>query len=360
MKYFYPFIALLILASCQKDEKKIIDHKDTDWAFYKLNGNVKSISTQSWQVNEKLEKLKTLHEDHSSRNSDLNFDEDGLLTDEKLYITETPLETIKYRGREKKLEVVQYINSAPAIKTSYDWDTSGENNIAITRRNADNSQIDRIEMEYQKDKLAKKTTLSSQNTPNEKTTYIYDGKGNVIEESFYNSTGEVQYKAVFKYDKKGNKISDARYTGDGKKSYETISNYDGDNLTRKFVNNSNGEIEFSEDFTYDKKGNMLTHLTYENIDKTKTLEKFSYDDKGNRLEWQIYKNDVPFMAGRFTYDSHNNQTSVIGVDANNKEIDKREYAYTYDAKGNWTKKIVKISGVPQFVAERTITYFDKK
>lgn len=360
MKYFYPFIALLILASCQKDEKKTIDHKDTDWAFYKLEGNVKSITTKSWQVNENLEKLKTKHEDQSSRNSDLIFDEDGFLTDEKLYITEAPLEILKYKGREKKQEIIQYINNVPAIKTSYDWDASGVNNLAITRRNSDNSQIDRVEMEYQKNKLAKKTTFSSQNAPNEKITYIYDSKGSVVEENYYNSTDEVQYKVVYKYDKKSKKISDARYTGDGKKNYETISSYDGDNLIRKFVNNNKGETEFSEDFTYDSKGNVITHLTYENIDKSKTLDKFSYDDKGNRIGWQVYKNDVPFMAGRFTYDSHNNQISVIGIDANNKEVDRREYTYAYDAKGNWTKKTVKINGVPQFVAERTITYFDKK
>lgn len=359
MKYFYSCMVLFILASCQKEEKKVIKHEETDWAFYKLNGNVKSITTKSWQVNGQLEKLKTMHEDQNARNSDLLFNEDGFLTNEKSYLTETPIETITYNGREKKLEVVQYMDNVPAIKTSYDWNTSG-NNIAVTKRNTDNTQIDRVEMEYHKGKLAKTTTLSSQNVPTEKTTYINDSKGNVIEEDFYLNKETVQYKAIYKYDKKGREISDARYTADGKLGYETIFNYDGKNIVKKYVVNDKGETEYSEDFTYDAKGNVTSRTDFNKSDNSKNTDKFMYDDKGNRLFWQIYKNDKPLILGKFTYDNKNNMISTISTDAKNNEIDRREYGYEYDKKGNWIKKTVKIKGVPQYIAERTITYYENK
>lgn len=360
MRYFYAFSLLFILASCQKDEKKGIERDKTDWAFYKLNGNVKSITTKSWQVNDKLEKIKTMHEDMSGRNSDLLFDEDGFITDEKSYLTEAPIETIKYNGRDKKQEVIQFMSGIPAIKTSYDWDESGKNNTAITKRNSDNSQIDRIEMKYQNGYLVTKTTLSAQNMPTEKITYINDSKGKVIEEDLYLGSDIIQYKSIFKYDKKGNQVSDAKYSADGKKLYETISRYDGDKLVKKFTNSNKGEVEYSEDFIYDTKGNITNKVVFNKADNSKSIDKFAYDDNGNRVAWNIIKNDIPLMTGQFTYDEHNNMTTSIARDATNNLLDQREYAYEYDKKGNWIKKKVKLKGVDQFIVERTISYYDNK
>jgi hypothetical protein len=361
MKYLYPLSLLLFLASCQKDEKKAIDHTKTDWAFYKLEGDVKSMTTQSWQVNEKLEKLKTLHEDMSAHDGDMNFGEDGMLTTEKYYISGTPFEETTYKGREKKQLTIQYINNTPGIKTEYSWDKSGKNNTAITRRNADNTQIDRVEMKYQGNKVAQKTTFNAQNNPNDKVTYIYDSKGNVIQEDIYLASEYVQYKAINKYDKKNRRISEARYDKASKKLYETVSKYEGDNLIKKFTVNEKGEVDYSEDFTHDKKGNVLTHLTFERFDNSKTLDAYSYDNNGNKLLWEVSKNDKPLMTATYTYDNHNNTTMIAVTDlATGQVVDKREYAYEYDKKGNWIKKTVKIKGIPQFVAERQISYYGEE
>lgn len=361
MKYLYPFALLLFLASCQKEEKKPIDRTKADWTFYKLEGDVKQLSTKSWQVDGNMQKIKPMFEDMSTHDSDLIFDEAGMLTSEKQYIGETPFEETTYKGREKKQQTIQYINNAPGIKIEYDWDTTGKNNTSITRRNSDNTQIDRVEMKYQGNKLAQKTTFNAQNNPNDKIAYIYDSKGNVIQEDIYLNSEYVQHKAINKYDKKNRKISEARYNKDGKKQYETISKYEGDNLMKKFTLNDKNEVDYSEDYTYDSKGNVLTHLTFENFDKSYTLDTYTYDGKGNKLTWEITKNKKPFMSATFTYDKYNNTTSVIVKDSNTgMEVDKREYIYEYDAKGNWTKKVTKIKGVPQFLAERTITYADEE
>ena len=45
MKYIYPFAAIvLLLTSCNDKEAKPLDRTTTDWAFYKLEGDVKSVS----------------------------------------------------------------------------------------------------------------------------------------------------------------------------------------------------------------------------------------------------------------------------------------------------------------------------
>ncbi len=358
MKYLYPLSLLLFLASCQKEEKKEIDRTKTDWAFYKLEGDVKSLSTKSWLVNEKLEKVKTQHEDMSTHDGEMIFGEDGMLISERFFMNNNPFEETTYKGRERKQQTIQYINNIPGIKTEYGWDKSGKHNTSITRRNADNTQIDRVEMKYQGDKVAEKTTYNSQNILTDKLAYHYDSKGNVIQEDIYLGTEVVQYKSIIKYDKKNRKISDARYDKNSKKLHESQLTYEGDNLVKKYITNDKGILEYAEDFTYDAKGNQLTHLTYERFDNSKTLDTYSYDQNGNKTIWEVTKNNKPLMKAVYTYDNKNNVMAIMAFDAAGKETDKREYAYEYDKKGNWIKKTVKINGTPQFIAERQIVYFD--
>ena len=358
MKYLYSLSLLFILASCQKEEKKEIDRSKTDWEFYKLKGDVKTVETKSWQVSPQLEKIKSLHEDMSMHDGIMTFDDKGMLSSEKLFLNGKTFEESTYNGRERKLQTLQYINDAVGIKTDYDWDKSGKNNTAITRRNPDNSQIDRIEMKYQGKNLAQKTTFNAQNLQSDKSNYLYDSKGNVIQEDIYLSKDFVQYKAVYKYDKQNRKISEARYDKDLKKHYETTLKYDGKNVTNKSTVNDKGELEVSQDFTYDSKGNVLTEMAYEKFDNSKTLTRYAYDSKGNRTDWSVEKNGVPYMKATYTFDDKDNLTSISATDKDGKEIERRDYAYEYDETGNWTKKTVKIKGVPQFVAERTIIYED--
>lgn len=355
MKYLYTLSILFLLASCQKEEKKEIDRTKTDWAFYKLDGNVINTETRSWLVNENLEKIKTQHEDMSMHDGLITFDENGMLVSERFFLNDKPFEESTYKGREHKLQTLQYINDAVGIKTDYDWDKSGKN-IAITRRNPDNSQIDRIEMKYQGKNLAQKTTFNSQNLQSDKINYQYDSKGNVIQEDIYLSLDFIQYKAVYKYDKQNRKISEARYDKNSKKHYETIFKYDGKNLINKTTVNDKGEIEVSEDITYDNKGNVLSELAFEKYDNSKTLTKYAYDANNNRTEWSVEKNGAPFMQASYTYDKKGNTTLITVKDKDGKEVDSREYIFEYDKKGNWIKKTTKIKGVPQFVAERKIKY----
>ncbi|MHA3788896.1 RHS repeat domain-containing protein [Flavobacterium hauense] len=360
MKYLYPLALLLFLGSCQKEEKKAIDRTKADWTFYKLEGDVKSVYTKSWQISEKLEKLKTMHEDMSAHNGNMDFDEEGMLVAEKLYFDENPFMETTYKGREKTQNIIQYISNVPGIKTEYSWDESGKNNTAITKRNGDNSQIDRVEMKYQGDKIALKTTFNGQNNPTDKIAYVYDSKGNLIEEDLYLTSEYIQHKIIRKYDKKNRLTSEARYDKDSKKRLETFSEYQGDNLTKKYTLNDKGVTEYSQEFTYDKKGNTLTKLTFDNFDKSTSIDTHTYDSKGNKLTWEVTKNGKIFMKANFSYDKYGNTTLIEVMEPTGKIVDKREYIFEYDAKGNWIKKTTKIKDVPQFIAERQITYFEEK
>lgn len=361
MKYLYPLALILLLASCQKEEKKVIDRTKTDWVSYGLLGDVKTISTRSWLTNEKLEKIKPQHENTSKRDSDISFSDDGMQATEKLFVNNAPFEENTFKGKENKLQSLQYIGNTVGIKTDYTWDKTGKNNTSITRRNPDNTQIDRIEMKYQGNKLAQKITYNPQNNPIDKITYIYDSKGNLNLENIYLGTEYVQYKALYTYDKKNRVLSEARYDKDSKMQYQTRYTYAGNNLIKKETVNVKGEPEYSEKFTHDKNGNILIQDIFEKFDNSNVINTFKYDAANNKTEWNVTKNGTPIVKALFTYDKYKNQTSYTALDeVSGKTLEKREYAFEYDPKGNWIKKTVRINNNPQFIEERKITYFDVK
>lgn len=361
MKYVYPFALALLLISCQKEEKKVIDRTKADWEFYKLKGDVQSVLTKSWLVNERLEKEKNLHEQASEHDSQLTFNDEGLLIKEDLFLRDAPFQQNTFIGREQKQQVLQYSGNAVSIKTDYTWDATGKNNTSITRRNPDNTQIDRIEMKYQGNKLAEKITYGVQDYPTDKVTYLYDSKGNINQENIYLGSEYIQYTALYKYDAKNNKVFEGRYDKDSKMTYETKYQYDtNNNLLKSTTIGKDNQVEYSEELTYDKKNNILSRLTFERYDNTKTLNKFLYDSNNNAIKRQISKNDVLLFEVNIDYDKNNNQISYVATELASKAVSKRSYTYEYDTNGNWTKKTVFIDGKPKFIVERQIVYFEKE
>lgn len=361
MKYFYPICLLLFLAGCQKeDEKKeVIDRAKTDWAFYNLNGDVKSISTKSFTVvNAAGGKGKPQHENGTDRDTDLTFNEEGMLIKEKLWKNGIkPYSETTFEGRERITNAVQFINGIPGVKTEYLWDSEG-NNTAITKRNADHTPMSRIEMKYRKGNMIEKITYNAQNNPIDKKTYSYDDKGNKIGEAIYLRSEYVQYKLHYKYNDKNKLIEEAQYDKDGKLLYRTTYVYKGDNLIKTETFNDKGEVEYSEKSNYDKNGNLTAQVIYEKFSNTTTVEKYQYDSFNNKIMVSVSNNDVPVFKISYKYDDKNNVIASNAFDGHGKPRDSRAYTYKYDDKGNWIEKTVAIGGKSSFIVERSIKYFE--
>jgi len=360
MKYLYPLCLLLFLAGCQKDEKKeTIDREKTDWAFYNLKGDVKTISTKSFAVaNSAIGKGTPRHENPSDRDSDLTFNEKGMLVKEKLWKGGIqPFSETTYEGRDRITDFLQYINGKPGVKTQYLWDKDG-NNITITKRNADNTPLNRVEMKYKKGNMIEKITYNAQNNPIDKKTYVYDDKGNKIGEAIYMRSEYIQYKIHYKYDTNNKLIEEAQYDKEGKLLYRTTYKHNGDNLISTETFNDKGELEYSEKFSFDKNGNMISRVAYEKFENAHTVEKYQYDSANNKTMVVVSKNDVPLFKVSYKYDDKNNLIASHAFDRDDKPRESRAYTYKYDDKGNWTEKIVSIAGKPSFVVERSIKYFE--
>lgn len=359
MKHLYAIALLSLLVSCQKEEKKApIDRAKTDWAFYGLKGDVESISTKSWKAeNASLDKGATRHET-GGHDSDLVFDENGKLVSEKLWKSATsPFSETTFDGREHIIQHLQYTNDKPGTKTEYSWNKKGEN-VTITKRNNDNTEMGREEMKYIKGKLTQKVTYNAHNNPIDKRIYTYNKEGNLAGEAIYLRSEYVQFKTNYSYDEQNRVIVEAKSNKDGTVQSKTTFTYTGDKIASKITVDEKGAEQYSEHFNYDAKGNLISLVAYEKATDTRTVEKYTYDAANNRTSWAAETNGKEEARAEYKYDSSNNLISSTTTNLLAKSTDSRQYTYEYDSNGNWTKKIATLQGKPAFIVERTIKYFN--
>ena len=358
MKYLYPLsLVLLLIVSCGKDDEKIIDREKSDWAFYKLAGDVKTVSEKSYATADGKQKGPTKQEMPSNHDRDFEFNDEGMLVREKTWASEgVPFEEIKYQNRESKLSHTQFVSGAPSLVTQYAWDEKGKNNLSVTRRNANNTPFDRIVMKYKKDRLIEKITYNAQENPTNKITYFYDQKGNVTGENFYYSSDVLQFKTNYTYNDKNQKVAETHYNKDGKVDYKTTYTYSGDKVVATETTNAAGDVSYIEKSAYDKDGNMVSNYTFDKFDGQHMRDEFKYDSKGNKTEWNVYKGDQLTMKAVYTFDKYGNPVKSMTTDAEGNVLESKAYKYEYDNQGNWVKRVLYLSNRPEIITERKITY----
>lgn len=357
-KLHLVFILALLTIACGKEEKEnngVTDREKTDWAFYGLKGNVKSVSEKSYLLTNGLKGASG--RENNVRDYDMHFDENGMLTLKKQYRKDTiPYDEVTFNGKDRMVKKMQFIKGKPGIITEYLWD-AGKNNTSVTRRNPDNSQIDRIEMKYKGKNLIEKTTFNKQNTPIDIITYDYDAKNNLTGENYFLGVQAVQVKNVYEYDADNKKIGEVRYSN-GSVVSKTAIEYDSNGrIISEETTDDKGELEYSEKFLYDAKGNIRSHITFRRVDNIQSEELFEYDARNNKTTVTYAEGSAVKMKTGYTYDENNNITSTKTVDGSGTIADERRYVYEYDTTKNWTKKTIYISNQPKFVEERTVTYY---
>ncbi|MCA1623519.1 MAG: hypothetical protein LC778_06885, partial [Acidobacteria bacterium] len=149
------------------------------------------------------------------------------------------------------------------------------------------------------------------------TKYKYDGK-NLIQTTEFNKEGSITYKGIFTYENGNRK--------------EAIS----------YLLGASGQLIRSSrtSFNYDKQGNMIEKIIYNQDDSIQTRYVDGYDERGYR-------------SSRITYDSNGKITS------------KGSLTYQFDSQGNWLSytsddinSSERINAGESFPAElRTITYY---
>lgn len=359
MKHLYSLSLLLLLfASCGKDDSKTIENENPDWEFYKLKGKVESVSEKSFETFDGKTKGASKHEILSDHDRDLLFDDKGQLLSEKTYSGGTNLfEDIKYKGKAHKLTHLQYNSGNPSIKTEYVWDKQDKNNLAIIRRNADNSLFDKVVFKYKSNRLIERIAYDAQENQVNRIKYEFDKNGNTIAELHFGTSEVIEHKTEYKYNENNQKVNETHYNKEGKTDYTTIYQYNGDLLISAETSNGKGEVSYIEKNEYDKNGNLTSHYVFDKFEGVPTNEEYTYDTEGNRIQWTSYRNEKVTLKAAYTYDDHNNMTKALTVDGDGNVIESKLYNYEYDKQGNWIRKIFINQDRPSIITERTITYF---
>lgn len=360
MRYIYPLaVVLFIVTACsEKNKEKEFDRSTTDWAHYDLKGDVKTLTIRSNEVlNNSMEAGDVKFENTTGHNTEYKFSEDGMLILEKKQNSKGgPYEQTTYNGRQSKLEQIQYVKNNPGIKTSYTWDDTGKNNTSITRRNPDNSQIDRKVMKYKKGVLTEKITYNKQNNPIDKITYEYDNKGNLIQENLYLGSEYIQIRNTYTYND-GKKVSETRYNKDDEVIFSTRYAYNGDNLEYRESTNAEGIPDYTEEMKYDANDNLIVKEVNDSFDKVKTIERFQYNDDNKKIAWQVIRNDELYIKANYGYDEYGNLSEYSVTNSDETVSEKRKYVYEYDENNNWIQKTVLIDNEPKFIERREIAYY---
>lgn len=215
---------------------------------------------------------------------------------------------------------------------------------------------------------------------------VFDENGYKTEVNRHNKTGQLFQKIIYKYDGNGRRVSRDVYNAFGKILLKNVYVYDGSGNKLSY-NTYKATGELIETFTYknDSRGRMIEE-TLTKADKTfQTRYTYKYDATGFTSEIAQYvqdannlNNSIRFKNNRqglplemenyngsgkmtkktvYNYDDKGNETVIEIFDGSGKIIERKEFTYTFDDKGNWVERIEYVNHFPKVFIEREITYY---
>jgi hypothetical protein len=159
-----------------------------------------------------------------------------------------------------------------------------------------------------------------------KVIYKYNEKGNLTEQSKYNSDGSLDSREIHKFDTKENEIEWTKYEDGSLKSTVT---YKYDDTGHKIESNFDGT--YITKYKYNSKGNQIASysMLFENRDTS------IYDERNNIIE--NYQYGTTQIKTLYSYDEMNRLIKSICTREDEKSLI-YETAYKFDNKGNVIEK----------------------
>jgi hypothetical protein len=251
-------------------------------------------------------KVKSMHESFYDA-----VDKSGEIVKGKKTAKDDDVETrVTFNDKGYKTEDARFDHHGiPAMVLTYAYDDKS-NRIEEARYNTVGTLVHKAKFAYkyndsgkviEKDEVSDTSRLSKQSE-----TYVYDAKGNLVEENWYITVGIVISKTTSKFDDKGNIIETAHY------------------------NDRTPEMRVTYKMGND--GKLAEETWYNKGTKFNIMYTYKYDDKGNKSEMNWCKE-------------------------NGKSFKKWTFKYVYDNNNNWTQEIQFKNDKPYKITERTLEYF---
>jgi hypothetical protein len=209
---------------------------------------------------------------------------------------------------------------------------------------------------------------------------LYDRRGNVAEERWYNASGNLDFRVLFTYGPKGNVREVVRRDPEDTLLERHVYRHDSKGrLVESLAYDSGGKLTTRGESRYDAERNMTECVFRDGSGLRKNRRLDVQDTRGRRLRTEWYDADntlrwstvVSYSAddGRieetscdynpdgalerktvFTYDSRRRLLSEAAYAADGALVERFEYTYEYDWRGNPVKqsrlKLVQTDGLP--------------
>lgn len=194
----------------------------------------------------------------------------------------------------------------------------------------------------------------------------WDDKDRVIEESIFDTDGNLNLKRTFKFDNKDNKIEvecqSASLSDPNRFTYRKyIYKYDSDNNLIGWYkeDEKDGSLSLMETYKYDANGKEIEQKYFDD-GSLSSITKYIYNNLGNLTERN--ENSIGGNSSVITiykYDDKGNEIEQISTGNSDNELIKRNYIYKYeyDKAGNWLRKIDFLDGKAEQIKEREIEYY---
>jgi len=182
---------------------------------------------------------------------------------------------------------------------------------------------------------------------------LFNLDGYKIEKNDYIPDGTLANRTVFLYKEDklveyNNYDSQGILFGTGK--YQTNDN---GLVTELNYKTNDGRYNWSETYLYDKQGNVSEVNRFKSEEIIDSKELYIYGENGNVESSELHRANKLISKNKYNYDEEGNFNKLEIGDAS-----VYTYIYSYDARGNWIKKIAFENENPSGILVREIEYFN--
>jgi hypothetical protein len=188
-----------------------------------------------------------------------------------------------------------------------------------------------------------------------KETFEYEG--NLLVNKFGLLSGEFFYKEIYRYDSK-NREAERSFFDSEKNIFESVRmEYPDKNTLIEKVHTESEYSDFERETRFE---NGLPVSLVSRIDSAGILEKWSgeYDGRGQLVLSKFYDAHSSLLQYvKYSYDGYGNELEYSVFSPGNELLEKHEYRYKYDSRGNWTQQVSITDGYPEIIMLRNIIYY---
>lgn len=185
----------------------------------------------------------------------------------------------------------------------------------------------------------------------------FDDKGNLKDIRFYNENNQITRNVVYKYDKKNRKI-EHRVVDKGVLNERFTYKYNSKNeIVEQHSYFANGQIAQKWIMEHDKNQHRTKVSEFNHKNQLNKVTYNTYDTQKNLINQQeVDENENLQSEETIAYDTYNNEVERTR-NASKEGTLHRKIEYTYDIQGNWTKKIHYLNQKPIKITQRELIYF---